>query len=102
MAALAPPSIPSPDVSGVAASPNIAQPRSRGGVTAATLRRIITATMFFVALVFAWHLYVQSLPPARQVILPEPLSVWNYLVTAFKDGDLLSALRVTMSRLLLG
>ncbi len=36
------------------------------------------------------------------MILPPPLNVWDYLVGAVKDGDLFKALRVTMSRLLLG
>ena len=66
------------------------------------IRRVVSASLFFVALVALWHLYVKSLPPGRQVILPEPSSVWVYLVGAVKSGDLWIALKVTMTRLLVG
>src|SRR3954471_16136054 len=75
------------------------QPWSGGRLLA---RRIVTAVLFFAALVGAWHLIVQQLPAGRQVILPPPLSVWEYLVESVQTGDLFTALRVTMKRLLIG
>jgi NitT/TauT family transport system permease protein len=65
-------------------------------------QRVITAVLFFAALLFLWHYGRKALPMHHQLLVPDPLDVWNYLVTSAKDGTLFAALFVTMKRLLLG
>lgn len=66
------------------------------------VRRFVTAGIFFTALIVAWHFISINLDPGRQVMFPKPLLIWNYLLESFKSGDLLGALRVTMTRLMTG
>lgn len=66
------------------------------------VRRTLTALLFFAALILMWHFIVRSLPPRLQVLIPGPDSVWLYLVSAARSGDLLHALLVTTRRLLIG
>ena len=66
------------------------------------LRRVLTALAFFALLIVAWHVLVMNLSPNARLMFPPPESVWNYLVEGVKSGDLFSALKVTMGRLLLG
>jgi len=65
------------------------------------LRRAVTCVAFFAALVYLWHFLVQR-GTWSSILLPDPSDVWAYLVSAVKDGTLLSASLVTMRRLLIG
>jgi NitT/TauT family transport system permease protein len=65
------------------------------------MKRFLWSLLFFMALLFIWHLLVQA-KIWSVVLLPDPLSVWEYLKTAAEDGTLLQASLVTMRRLLIG
>jgi NitT/TauT family transport system permease protein len=65
------------------------------------MRSFLWSILFFVALVFLWHLLVTA-KIWSVVLLPDPLSVWEYLKGAGEDGTLLEASLVTMRRLLTG
>ncbi|HEV7402064.1 MAG TPA: ABC transporter permease [Chthoniobacteraceae bacterium] len=84
-------------------------------------RRVLTALIFFAALTYGWHLLSLSLPPMKQLMFPPPEKVWHYLTQSVQpsrlqadhtrweyfravvtNSDLFTAMRVTMSRLLLG
>jgi NitT/TauT family transport system permease protein len=65
------------------------------------MRRTLHASIFFLALVALWHFLVQA-RIWSPVLIPSPLSVWDYLAAAGRDGTLLEALWITMKRLLLG
>ena len=65
------------------------------------MKRLIVVALFFTALISGW----QALYQARiwsPVLVPSPLTVGEYLVTASQDGTLLHATIVTMKRLLIG
>lgn len=66
------------------------------------MKRFFTAAAFFAALLAIWHFGRGSLPSNYQLLLPDPTEVWKYLVSSFKDGTMVTALFVTMRRLLLG
>ena len=65
------------------------------------MRRTVLALLFFAALVAIWaglvHAAIWS-----PVLLPSPLSVWEYFVNAVRDGTLLTACDVTLRRLIVG
>jgi len=65
------------------------------------MRRWISSLLFFVVLLFIWHLMVLS-GKWSVVLLPDPESVAEYLWNAIKDGTLWQASLVTMRRLLIG
>jgi len=65
------------------------------------VKRFLWSLLFFIALLFIWHLLVLA-KIWSVVLLPDPLSVWEYLKTAAEDGTLLEASLVTMRRLLMG
>ena len=65
------------------------------------MRRFISSVLFFVVLLFIWHLMVKS-EKWSPVLLPDPQSVGEYLWGACKDGTLWQASLVTMRRLLIG
>lgn len=65
------------------------------------MRRFILSALFFVALIFGWHLMAQS-GKWSPVLLPDPQAVGEYLLGAAKDGTLWQAAAVTMRRLLIG
>src|SRR5208282_2717535 len=65
------------------------------------LRRTVTSIAFFGGLVCLWHYYVAHTTQSS-ILLPDPSAVWDYLVSAVKDGTLLQASTVTMRRLLIG
>jgi NitT/TauT family transport system permease protein len=65
------------------------------------MRRFLRPALFFIALLFIWHLLVLA-KIWSAVLLPDPLSVWDYLKSAMGDGTLLQASLVTMRRLLTG
>jgi NitT/TauT family transport system permease protein len=66
------------------------------------MKRTLRAVVFFVALLALWHFGAQHLPANYRLLVPDPVSVWQYLLGAAKDGTLLTAVVVTMRRLLLG
>jgi NitT/TauT family transport system permease protein len=65
------------------------------------MKRFVWSALFFIALLFIWHLLVRA-KIWSVVLLPDPLSVWEYLKAAGEDGTLLQASLVTMRRLLIG
>ncbi|WP_404421923.1 ABC transporter permease [Nibricoccus sp. IMCC34717] len=65
------------------------------------MKRTLTAVAFFAALIVIWELLVRYRVWSPWV-LPSPLNVWDYLVGAIGDGELLRASWVTMKRLMLG
>jgi NitT/TauT family transport system permease protein len=65
------------------------------------MKRLLWSGLFFIALLFIWRLLVLA-KIWSVVLLPDPLSVWEYLKSAVGDGTLLQASLVTMRRLLVG
>jgi sulfonate transport system permease protein len=65
------------------------------------MKRFILSALFFIALLAIWHLLVLA-KVWSVVLLPDPISVWEYLKGAVGDGTLLQASFVTMRRLLAG
>ncbi|MDX2187720.1 MAG: ABC transporter permease [Opitutaceae bacterium] len=65
------------------------------------MKRTLTAISFFALLIVTWELLVRFRVWSPWV-LPSPLSVWDYLVGAVADGELIRSSWVTMKRLLLG
>lgn len=65
------------------------------------MQRAFTAAVFFALLLGIWHFLVQQ-EIWNPILLPSPLSVGKYLLEAIKNGDILTALLVTMKRLLIG
>ena len=54
------------------------------------MKRIILSALFFIALLGVWHLVVLA-KIWSVVLLPDPISVWEYLEGAAGDGTLLQA-----------
>src|SRR5204863_323856 len=65
------------------------------------MRRSLLALLFFVGLVAIWTAMVRA-KMWSPVLLPSPHSVMDYLVSAARDGSLVSATVVTLRRLLIG
>lgn len=65
------------------------------------IARWLAASLFFVLLVVAWYLAVEA-HIWSPLLLPSPLSVFEYLRSAAEDGTLLDATWVTVQRLLIG
>ena len=65
------------------------------------MKRFALSALFFIALLAVWHLVVLA-KVWSVVLLPDPISVWEYLKGAAGDGTLLQASIVTMRRLLAG
>ena len=65
------------------------------------MRRTLFAALFFVGLVAIWAALVQA-KIWSPVLLPSPRSVLDYLVSAARDGSLVTASGVTLRRLLIG
>ena len=65
------------------------------------MKRFLSATLFFVVLLFLWHLAFE-LKLWSPVILPSPLQVAEYLKASVVDGSLGQATVITMRRLLVG
>lgn len=65
------------------------------------MKRFLTAAAFFAALVYLWHLAVAE-NVWSAVLVPDPLDVGKYLVRSCADGTMLTALLVTVRRLLIG
>jgi len=65
------------------------------------MRRVLFATLFFLALIAVWHFLVKA-GIYSPVLLPSPQSVGEYLLGAVRDGTLFQATGVTVRRLLVG
>lgn len=65
------------------------------------IARWLPASLFFMALVACWHFAVQA-RIWSPLLLPSPLSVFDYLRAAAQDGTLWEATLVTLQRLLIG
>ena len=65
------------------------------------MKRVLSSIIFFAVLVVLWHFVVLS-GKYSSVLLPDPLSVWEYLKTSLMDGTLFQATCVTMRRLFTG
>jgi len=65
------------------------------------MKRLLSSALFFAALVLVWHFLV-LFKFWSPVLLPDPMSVWEYLESAIRDGTLLEAAWVTLRRLLVG
>ena len=65
------------------------------------IARWLAASLFFIALVAVWHFAVQA-RIWSPLLLPSPLSVFDYLRAAAQDGTLWEATLVTLQRLLIG
>ena len=65
------------------------------------MKRLLSSAVFFIVLLLAWHVLVLA-KIWSPVLLPDPLSVWEYLSTAILDGTLYDATLVTLRRLLTG
>src|SRR5580700_4626320 len=65
------------------------------------MKRFILSALFFIALLSIWHLLVLA-KVWSPVLLPDPISVWEYLKGAAEDGTLVQASLVTMRRLFAG
>ncbi len=65
------------------------------------MKRLFSSTLFFIVLILIWHFLVLA-KVKSPVLLPDPVSVWEYLRTAILDGSLFDATLVTIRRLLSG
>jgi NitT/TauT family transport system permease protein len=65
------------------------------------MKRFIKALFFFLLLVAAWEAVV-SRGVWSPVLVPSPISVGSYLLSAVDDGTLAGAVLVTLKRLILG
>src|SRR5882724_3535641 len=65
------------------------------------MRRTLLALLFFVGLVAIWTAMVRA-KIWSPVLLPSPHNVLDYLISAWRDGSLVSAAAVTLRRLLIG
>ncbi len=65
------------------------------------MKRTLTTTLTFLVLLVVWQELVHAGVWSR-VLVPSPLDVGEYYVGAIRDGTLLSAVGVTLKRLLLG
>jgi NitT/TauT family transport system permease protein len=65
------------------------------------MRRFLSVVGFFAVLLLLWQWVFQA-KIWSPVLVPSPLSVWNYLKGAMEDGTLEHATLITMRRLLIG
>jgi len=65
------------------------------------MKRLLSSAIFFAGLLLVWHLLVVA-RIWSPVLLPDPVSVWEYLVSVARDGTLLEATWVTVRRLFVG
>lgn len=65
------------------------------------MRRTITTVLFFVILIVAWYLLSRA-GLWSPYVLPDPVSVWEYLVDLAQSGELITAVWITLKRLLIG
>ena len=65
------------------------------------MRRFGKVLVFFAGLVLVWEMLVRA-KIWSPVLVPSPLSVWQYLQSGVEDRTLFEALWVTVKRLLLG
>ena len=65
------------------------------------MKRLLSSLLFFVVLLLAWH-FLARYGEYSPVLLPDPLSVGEYLWSALGDGVLFHATVVTLRRLVTG
>jgi len=65
------------------------------------MKRLFSSVVFFSVLLLVWHFAVQA-KIWSPVLLPDSVSVWDYLRGAAMDGTLFDATLVTMRRLFTG
>jgi NitT/TauT family transport system permease protein len=65
------------------------------------MKRLLIAFLFFISIALVWELAVRS-GRWSSVLLPSPWSVGDYLWAAALDGTLFEAIRVTVTRLIIG
>ncbi len=65
------------------------------------MKRLFSSLLFFLGLLLLWHLIAVA-GWVSPVLLPDPLSVFEYLQDSLLDGSLLQATWVTVRRLLVG
>ena len=65
------------------------------------MKRLLSSILFFVALLLVWH-FLARYGGYSPVLLPDPLSVGEYLWSAVGDGILFQATLVTLRRLVTG
>jgi NitT/TauT family transport system permease protein len=65
------------------------------------MKRFLSAAAFFAVILIVWEALVRA-KVWSPIVLPSPLMVGEYLVSAIRDGSLLDASAVTLKRLLLG
>ena len=65
------------------------------------MKRFLTATVFFVALITTWEALARA-GIWSPVLAPSPLSVARYIVGAIRDETLIHAAFITLRRLLAG
>lgn len=65
------------------------------------MRRTITTVLFFIVLIVAWYLLSRA-GIWSPYVLPDPVSVGEYLADLAQSGELLTAVWITLKRLLIG
>ncbi|HEU5071484.1 MAG TPA: ABC transporter permease [Verrucomicrobiae bacterium] len=65
------------------------------------MRSAVTAVVFFLVLVAAWQ-WLVAIGVLSHVLLPTPLEVVQYYLTAVRDGTMWDAVSVTLRRLAVG
>lgn len=65
------------------------------------MRRTITTVLFFIVLIAAWYLLSRA-GIWSPYVLPDPVSVGEYLADLAQSGELLTAVWITLKRLLIG
>ncbi len=65
------------------------------------MRRTITTVLFFIVLIAVWYLLSRA-GIWSPYVLPDPVSVWEYLVDLAQNGELIAAVWITLKRLLVG
>lgn len=65
------------------------------------MKRLATTVLFFAALVTIWHFLCQA-GVCSPYVLPDPISVWEYLADLIASGEMFSAIWVTVKRLVAG
>ena len=66
------------------------------------MKRVLRSVLFFVGLLFVWHLLLVTHVIKSPLLLPDPLTVWDYFRGAIQSGILIQATAVTLRRLVSG
>lgn len=65
------------------------------------MKRFLVAVLFFTVMISFWEALVRA-GIWSPVLVPSPLSVGSYIISALRDGTLVQAMLVTIRRLLIG